>query len=306
MNTRVIIREVLKTIVKSENVKIDEPLSKYTFTKTGGKADFLVFPETSKQVQDVYQYAMKQQIPVTIMGFGSNLIIRDGGIRGIVMSLKKLNRIQIKGFKLIAQSGVAISDVSKFALSQSQTGLEFACGIPGSVGGAVHMNAGAYGGEIKVVLMECIVMTKNGKLMTLNKGQMGLSYRKSRVAEQGHIILEATFELKPGNYEEIRARMDGFTLQRQEKQPLEFPSCGSVFKRPLGYFAGKLIQDSGLQGNQIGGAQVSTKHAGFIVNIDKATATDYIKLIQHIQNTVKSKFGVELETEVKVIGEDLE
>ncbi|MFE7084053.1 UDP-N-acetylmuramate dehydrogenase [Priestia megaterium] len=305
MNTRVIIREVLKTIVKSENVKIDEPLSKYTFTKTGGNADFLVFPETSKEVQDVYQYATQQQIPVTIMGFGSNLIIRDGGVRGIVMSLTKLNRIQIKDTKIIIQSGAAISDVSKFALSQGQTGLEFACGIPGSVGGAVYMNAGAYGGEIKDVLMECVVMNKNGELMTLNNEQIGLSYRKSRVAEQGHIILEATVELKPGIYEEIGAKMDDFTLQRQTKQPLEFPSCGSVFKRPEGYFAGKLIQDSGLQGKQIGGAQVSTKHAGFIVNVDKATATDYVKLIRHVQDTVKSKFGIKLETEVKVIGEDL-
>ncbi|PFV93160.1 UDP-N-acetylenolpyruvoylglucosamine reductase [Priestia megaterium] len=305
MNTRVIIREVLKTIVKSENLKIDEPLNKYTFTKTGGKADFLVFPETSKEVQDVYQYAMQQQIPVTIMGFGSNLIIRDGGVRGIVMSLTKLNRIQIKDTKIITQSGAAISDVSKFALSHNQTGLEFACGIPGSVGGAVHMNAGAYGGEIKDVLMECVVMNKNGELMTLNNEQIGLSYRKSRVAEQGDIILEATFELKLGIYEEIGAKMDDFTLQRQTKQPLEFPSCGSVFKRPEGYFAGKLIQDSGLQGKQIGGAQVSTKHAGFIVNVDKATATDYVKLIQHVQDTVKSKFGIKLEEEVKVIGDNL-
>ncbi|MHA7098541.1 UDP-N-acetylmuramate dehydrogenase [Priestia aryabhattai] len=305
MNTRVTIHEVLKTIIKPKNVKVDEPLSNHTFTKTGGKADFLVFPETSKEVQDVYQYAMQQQISITIIGFGSNLIIRDGGIRGIVMSLKKLNSIQIKGTKIITQSGAAISDVSKFALSQSQTGLEFACGIPGSVGGAVHMNAGAYGGEIKDVIKECVVMNKNGDLITLNKEQIGLSYRKSRVAEQGHIILEVIFELNPGVYEEIHAKMDDFTLQRQRKQPLEYPSCGSVFKRPLGHFAGKLIQESGLQGKQIGGAQVSTRHAGFIVNIDKATATDYIKLIQHIQNTVKSKFEVELETEVKVIGEDL-
>lgn len=294
----------LSTILHSNNVKMDEPLSKYTFTKTGGKADFLVLPTTYQEVQKIYKYTLDHQIPITVLGNGSNLIIRDGGIRGIVMVLTEMNKIESIENQIIAQSGATIIQTSRFALEKNLTGLEFACGIPGTVGGALYMNAGAYGGEISDILKEALVITQNGELMTFTKDELDLSYRSSRFSKENLLVLEATFELELGNPQMIKSKMDELTFQRESKQPLEYPSCGSVFKRPPGHFAGKLIQDSGLQGMQIGGAQVSTKHAGFIVNVGSATATDYLNLIQHVQNTVKANFSVDLETEVKIIGND--
>ena len=287
-----------------DQVKYDEPLSKYTYTKTGGKADVLVFPESYEEVQALVKSAVKHEIPYTVLGNGSNLIIRDGGIRGLVISLLRLTSIQLDGEKVVAGSGAAIIDVSRFALTHSLTGLEFACGIPGSTGGALFMNAGAYGGEIADVLDSAVVLDAEGNLLHLTKDQIDMSYRKSSIAEKGQIALEGTFLLKNGNYDEIKQKMDELTEARTSKQPLEYPSCGSVFKRPPGYFAGKLIQDSGLQGHQIGGVQVSTKHAGFMVNVGGGTASDYLALIAHVQKEVKQQFGVDLETEVKVIGED--
>ena len=287
-----------------DQVKYDEPLSKYTYTKTGGKADVLVFPESYEEAQALVKSAVKHEIPYTVLGNGSNLIIRDGGIRGLVISLLRLTSIQLDGEKVVAGSGSAIIDVSRFALTHSLTGLEFACGIPGSTGGALFMNAGAYGGEIADVLDSAVVLDAEGNLLHLTKDQIDMSYRKSSIAEKGQIALEGTFLLKNGNYDEIKQKMDELTEARTSKQPLEYPSCGSVFKRPPGYFAGKLIQDSGLQGHQIGGVQVSTKHAGFMVNVGGGTASDYLALIAHVQKEVKQQFGVDLETEVKVIGED--
>lgn len=294
----------LIAILQSNHVKMNEPLSNYTFTKTGGKADILVLPTSYLEVRDTYNYAVEHQIPITVLGNGSNLIIRDGGIRGIVMVLVQMKEVECKGNQIIAQSGATIIETSRFALEKCLSGLEFACGIPGTVGGALYMNAGAYGGEISDVLKEALVLTAEGELKTFAAEELELSYRTSRFSKEHLLVLEATFELKPGNVAEIKAKMDDLTFQRESKQPLEFPSCGSVFKRPPGYFAGKLIQDSGLQGKQIGGAQVSLKHAGFIVNVDDATATDYVELIEHVQKTVKANFGVDLETEVKIIGED--
>lgn len=294
----------LTSILNAENIKTNEPLSNYTFTKTGGKGDFVITPNTYQEVQSVYKFSLEHNIPITILGNGSNLIIKDGGIRGIVLILTKMNHIHLSNNKIKAQSGAAIIEVSHYALKNSLSGLEFACGIPGSIGGALHMNAGAYGGEVSDVLQEVLVLDKNGDFLSLAEDEMELDYRKSSIAQNGYLVLEATFNLTPGNFNEIKEKMDELTFQRESKQPLEYPSCGSVFKRPPGYFAGKLIQDSGLQGTQIGGAQVSTKHAGFIVNVGSATATDYLKLISYIQNTVKTKFGVDLEPEVKILGED--
>ncbi|MGE7781362.1 UDP-N-acetylmuramate dehydrogenase [Peribacillus sp. NPDC097264] len=294
----------LQGIVHPSNVRMNEPLHQYTFTKTGGKADFFVMPKNYQEVQAIYIYALNNHLPLTIVGNGSNMIIKDGGIRGIVMTLIDIASMELDGNKLTVQSGAAIIQASRFALQNSLTGLEFACGIPGSVGGALYMNAGAYGGEVSDVLQEALVITRSGELQTLKKDELDLGYRSSRFSKEKLLVLEATFLLRKGEYEEIKSKMDDFTFQRESKQPLEFPSCGSVFKRPPGHFAGKLIQDSGLQGKQIGGAQVSTKHAGFIVNVDSATATDYLELIQYVQDTVKRKFDVELETEVKIIGED--
>ncbi|MGP7816702.1 UDP-N-acetylmuramate dehydrogenase [Niallia sp. 01092] len=291
-------------ILSVENVKIDEPLNKYTYTKIGGKADFLLFPTTYEQIQDAYQYALKQGLPITILGNGSNVLIRDGGIRGVVFNLTKLTDITLEDNKIIAQCGAAIIETSRFALEQRLTGLEFACGIPGSVGGALYMNAGAYGGEVADVLESAKVLTKSGEVMVLTKDDLELGYRTSSIQKNGFIVLEATFCLTEGTHAAIKAKMDELTFLRESKQPLEYPSCGSVFKRPPNHFAGKLIQDSGLQGTKIGGAQVSTKHAGFIVNVENATANDYLSLIQHVQKTVKKNFDVDLETEVRIIGEE--
>lgn len=296
----------LTEIVSEENVLENELLKNHTYTKLGGKADYYVTPNTFGQVQDIVKLANKEKVPFTLLGNGSNLIVKDGGIRGIVLNLQKLNKIKTDEYIVVAQSGARIIDVSREALKERLTGLEFACGIPGSVGGALYMNAGAYGGEIKDVLSSAVVVTKEGELKTLSANELDLSYRTSNIPDKGYIVLEAEFTLKNGKYEEIKEVMDDLTYRRESKQPLEYPSCGSVFKRPPGYFAGKLIQDSNLQGKQIGGAQVSKKHAGFIVNIDNATANEYIDLIHFVQKTVKEKFGVALEREVRIIGEDLD
>ncbi|CQR48311.1 UDP-N-acetylenolpyruvoylglucosamine reductase [Paraliobacillus sp. PM-2] len=296
--------QALSQLTAEENILIDEPLKHYLYTKLGGKADFFVTPASIEEVQAIIQYANRAKIPFTLLGNGSNLIVRDGGIRGIVMSPKRFTSIRRDGNTLIAESGARIIDVSYRALDEKLTGLEFACGIPGTVGGALYMNAGAYGGEVKDCLEKAVVVDPSGTLLTLEASQLDLSYRSSNIPEKGYIVLEAHFRLEPGEEKEIKAVMDELTYKRESKQPLEYPSCGSVFKRPPGYFAGKLIQDSELQGKGIGGAEVSTKHAGFIVNKNNATASDYIAVIEMVQRTVKEKFGVELEREVRIIGED--
>lgn len=296
--------ENLISLTNVENVVRHKPLKSHTYTRLGGNADFFVTPQTYEEVQEIVILANKERIPFTLLGNGSNLIIKDGGIRGIVLNLKQLDSINVHESKVVAGSGALIIHTSEKALESNLTGLEFACGIPGSVGGALFMNAGAYGGEVKDVLESAIVVDKYGELRELKAEELDLEYRSSNIPDNGYIVLEATFSLRDGNYNEIRAVMDDLTYKRESKQPLEYPSCGSVFKRPPGYFAGKLIQDSHLQGEQIGGAQVSLKHAGFIVNRDGASATEYINLIHYVQDTVMEKFGVRLEREVKIIGED--
>ncbi|MFG6117464.1 UDP-N-acetylmuramate dehydrogenase [Halobacillus sp. MO56] len=300
------IYDKLMEIVKEENVKVDEMLRDHLYTKLGGKADFFITPTTYEEVQNVVKFSNEENVPFTLLGNGSNLIIKDGGIRGIVINLKHLDDISADGNTVVAQSGARIIDTSYYALEEHLSGLEFACGIPGTVGGALYMNAGAYGGEIKDVLDYAYVVDKEGNLVKRLASELDLDYRTSNIPDNGDIVLEATFNLKPAKYEEIKAVMDDLTHKRESKQPLEYPSCGSVFKRPPGYFAGKLIQDSKLQGTSIGGAEVSTKHAGFIVNKNNASTTDYISLIEHVQKTVKEKFGVDLEREVRIIGEDPE
>ena len=298
--------EKLIEVLSEKNVMVNEPLKNHTYTHLGGKADFFVTPETYEQVQQIVKLANKEKIPFTLLGNGSNLIVKDGGIRGIILNLTNLDKIETNGTVMVAGSGARIIDVSREALAKTLTGLEFSCGIPGSVGGALYMNAGAYGGEIKDVLESTVVVDRSGELITLSADELDLEYRSSNIPDNGYIVLEATFSLKEGNYGEIKAIMDDLTFKRESKQPLEYPSCGSVFKRPPGYFAGKLIQDSDLQGKQIGGAEVSKKHAGFIVNKDNASAEEYIGLIQFVQKTVKEKFDVRLEREVRIIGEDLQ
>ena len=297
--------EKLTKITSEKNVMVKEPIKNHTYTRLGGEADFLVTPVNYEQVQEIVKLANQEEIAFTLLGNGSNLIVKDGGIRGIVMNLQNLNEITINGTVLVSQSGARIIDASREALHKELSGLEFACGIPGSVGGALYMNAGAYGGEVKDVLTSTKVVTREGELLTLTAEELDLEYRTSNIPDNGYIVLEATFTLENGKYEDIKAIMNDLTYKRESKQPLEYPSCGSVFKRPPGYFAGKLIQDSNLQGKQIGGAQVSLKHAGFIVNKDGASAKEYIELIHFVQKTVKEKFGVALEREVRIIGENL-
>ena len=287
-----------------QNVKIDESLSLHTMTRMGGVADLFVTPETEDQAAFVVQYAHKNKIPLLLIGNGSNMVVRDGGVRGIVLRLEKLNKVTINGNRVIAECGADIIDVSKAVAKESLSGLEFACGIPGSIGGAMAMNAGAYGGEIQDVIYQSTVLTPSGEKLILSKEDLELGYRKSIVTKKGYYVLSSEFELQKGIQEEIDAKIADLTFQRESKQPLEYPSAGSVFKRPPGNFAGKLIQDSGLQGKGFGGAEVSMKHAGFIVNKNNATATDYINTIEMVKKVVKENFGVELELEVKIVGEN--
>lgn len=297
--------EDLAQIVNPNNIKINESLKTYTMTKLGGNADIFVLPETEKEAEAVVKYAYQHEVPLLMLGNGSNMVVRDGGVRGIVISFTKLDEIRIDGEKIFAQSGALIKEVSRLAAANSLTGFEFACGIPGSVGGAMAMNAGAYGGEIKDIIVDCTVLTKEGDRMVLSKEELELGYRKSVIAKKEYYVLSSNFQLKIGNQQEIDEKVADLTFKRESKQPLEYPSAGSVFKRPPGYFAGKLIQDSGLQGKGVGDAEVSTKHAGFIINKGNATATDYIETIEMVKRTVKENFDVELELEVKIVGEDL-
>ncbi|REH95164.1 UDP-N-acetylmuramate dehydrogenase [Staphylococcus felis] len=295
----------LEQLVSKSIIKVNEPLKRYTYTETGGNADFYISPSTHEDVQKVVQYAYNHHIPLTYLGNGSNIIIRDGGIRGIVLSLLNLDHIESSDATIIAGSGAAIIDVSRKARDLSLSGLEFACGIPGSVGGAVYMNAGAYGGEVKDVIDYALVINEQGELLQLTHNELELDYRNSIIQKEHYVVLEAAFTLKPGQQSDIQSIMDDLTERRESKQPLEYPSCGSVFRRPPGYFAGKLIQDAKLQGHRIGGVEVSKKHAGFMVNVDNGTATDYEDLIHHVQKVVKNKFDIELQREVRIIGEPL-
>ena len=294
----------LAQMINPENIKCNESLKQYTMTKLGGNADVFVMPETEEEAQAVVKYAYENEVPLLMLGNGSNMVVRDGGVRGIVLNFSKLDAIEIQGDVVVAQAGALIIDVSRQVAANGLTGFEFACGIPGSIGGAMAMNAGAYGGEVKDVIADCTVLTQEGERLVLSKDELELAYRKSIIAKNGYYVLNAKFQLKKGDQQEIDAKIAELTYLRESKQPLEYPSAGSVFKRPPGYFAGKLIQDSGLQGKGVGGAEVSTKHAGFIINKNNATATDYIQTIKMVQRTVKEKFDVDLEMEVKIVGED--
>lgn len=293
----------LEAIVPKEIIKIDEPLKRYTYTETGGQADYYLSPTKNEHVQSIVHYAYTNDIPVTYLGNGSNIIIREGGIRGIVISLLSLDYIDVSDDAIISGSGAAIIDVSRTARDYALTGLEFACGIPGSIGGAVFMNAGAYGGEVKDCIDYALCVNDKGELITLTNKYLELDYRNSIVQKEHLVVLEAAFTLMPGNKQDIQEKMDDLTERRESKQPLEYPSCGSVFQRPPGHFAGKLIQDADLQGHRIGGVEVSKKHAGFMVNVDNGSATDYENLIHYVQKVVKEKFDVELHREVRIIGE---
>lgn len=297
------LKDQLLAIVSRNNVLFDEELKLHTYIRLGGKADYFITPSSIEELERLERFCNSKSIPITVLGNGSKLIIQDGGIRGVVISLENLKRIQTDQETVTAQGGAGIMDVSEAACESGLSGLEFACGIPGTVGGTIYMNAGAYDGEIKDVLESCLILERSGKISRKTKAELQFSYRYSNLRETGAIVIEAVFRLQPKAKEEIRAKMDYFTEQRKQRQPLEYPSCGSVFKRPEGYFAGQLIQNCGLQGIQIGGAEVSEKHAGFIVNVNNATAKDYIELIEYIKKIVRERYQVDLALEVEIIGE---
>ncbi|TZE83101.1 UDP-N-acetylmuramate dehydrogenase [Calorimonas adulescens] len=291
--------------VNPENIMMDEPMSCHTSFRVGGPADIYIAPQDRKELVSTLVVLTMHDYPYIIIGKGTDLLVRDGGIRGAVVDVTKLNGIYVDGTRITVEAGAPLKDVCNAALENSLTGMEFACGIPGTVGGAVYMNAGAYGGEIKDVLEWCEVLDKKSmKSYVLNNGEMEFGYRASVVQSKDLVVLRACFLLRVGDRETIKRTMDDLTRRRQEKQPLEYPSAGSVFKRPPGYYAGKLIEDAGLRGARIGDAQISEKHTGFIINLGNATASDVIRLIDMVQKTVKDKFGVDMYPEIKIIGED--
>jgi UDP-N-acetylmuramate dehydrogenase len=294
----------LYNILQPENIFIDEPMKNHTSFKVGGPADLLVTPENNEEVVSVVKLCNENNIPYYIVGRGSNLIVRDGGFRGVIVKLIKLDKMKVEEERITVQCGADLCKVSELALKNSLTGFEFACGIPGTVGGAVTMNAGAYNGEVSQVIESAEVIDKQGNLITLNKEQLELVYRMSAIQKYGYAVLEVTFKLLHGEYDKIKARIDDLTFRREDKQPLEYPSAGSTFKRPEGYFTGQLIEESKLKGFCIGGAQVSEKHAGFIINKNNATAQDILDLIAYVQNVIKTRYDVELHPEVRIIGED--
>lgn len=291
-------------IIPEEGIKYNEPMKNHTSFKVGGPADILILPKTPHQVEAAVKLCRKYDIKFYIMGNGSNLIVKDGGYRGVIIKLTCLNNVSADGEYLIAEAGASLSFAAKEALKYSLKGMEFASGIPGTVGGAVTMNAGAYGPEIKDIIDHAIVMDMDGNEFKLNRDELELSYRHSIIQTNNYVVLEAVFKLEAGNYDEIKDRMDDLNRRRAEKQPLNYPSAGSTFKRPTGYFAGKLIEDAGLKGMINGGASISEKHAGFVINHDNATAKDVLGLITRVQKLIKEKFDVDLEPEVRIIGEE--
>lgn len=298
------ILEGLCQILGEQNVKVNEPMKKHITFRVGGPADYFLTPETVEQVQKIVMFLKKNNIPYYIVGNGSNLLVGDLGYRGAIIQIyQKMNQIRTDGEYIYADAGALLSKIAAEALSKELTGFEFASGIPGTLGGAVMMNAGAYGGEIKQVIQEATVLTQAGEIVKRTVDEMELSYRSSIFSKNGDIVLSAVLKFEKGNKEAIRARMDELKEQRVTKQPLEYPSAGSTFKRPEGYFAGKLIQDAGLRGFKVGGAQVSEKHCGFVINKDHATAADIVSLMEQVSDKVEAQFGVRLEPEVKRLGE---
>ena len=273
-----------------QDVKINEKLSQYVNFKVGGPADILLTPKVKEQVIETIKICKENNIPFYIIGNGSNLLVRDGGFRGVVILMKALVNIKVNDEVVEAECGAMLKDVSKVALENSLTGFEFACGIPGTVGGAIFMNAGAYNGEIANVVESAQVIDKEGNVLELSKEELDFGYRSSAVMKNGYIVLSAKFKLEKGQVKTIKELVDDLTNKRESKQPLEYPSAGSTFKRPEGYFAGKLIQDAGLKGYSIGGAAVSEKHSGFVINKGNATAKDITDLMKHIQAEVKKQF----------------
>ena len=295
----------LNNVIAKDSILIDEPMSRHTTFRVGGPADFFVTPKAKEEVRDVIRICKEAGMPYYIIGNGSNLLVSDAGYRGVIVQIyKEMNEVKVEGDLVKAQAGALLSGIAAKALGAELSGFEFASGIPGTIGGACVMNAGAYGGEMKDVLESVTVLTGEGKIIELGRNELELGYRTSVIAKKGYIVLGAVLKLERGDGEKIKTYMDELKEKRVTKQPLEYPSAGSTFKRPEGYFAGKLIEDAGLRGFQVGGAQVSEKHCGFVINRDHATAADIMELMRQVQIRVKENSGVDLEPEVKRFGDE--
>ncbi|MDO5797932.1 MAG: UDP-N-acetylmuramate dehydrogenase [Eubacteriales bacterium] len=287
----------------TEQVLFEEPMKKHTTFRIGGPAEIFVMPKTTEEVAKALEICRQEEIPYFVLGNGSNLLVSDQGYRGVIIQMdRNMEEVTVEGTEIRAAAGALLSSIAAAARRSSLAGFEFAGGIPGTLGGAVVMNAGAYGGEMKDVLKDVTVMTQDGEVRVIPAGELEMGYRTSIIKKAGYLVLGATIVLKEGDPEEIRALMRELSEKRTSKQPLEFPSAGSTFKRPEGYFAGKLIMDSGLRGYQIGGARVSDKHCGFVINAGDATARDVVDLMEYVVKVVKEKYGVTLEPEVKFLG----
>ena len=295
----------LTSVIAKERVYVDEPMSRHTTFRVGGPADFFVTPKAKEEVRDVIRICKEAGMPYYIIGNGSNLLVSDAGYRGVIVQIyKEMNEVKVEGDLVKAQAGALLSGIAAKALGAELSGFEFASGIPGTIGGACVMNAGAYGGEMKDVLESVTALTGEGKIIELGRNELELGYRTSVIAKKGYIVLGAVLKLERGDGEKIKTYMDELKEKRVTKQPLEYPSAGSTFKRPEGYFAGKLIEDAGLRGFQVGGAQVSEKHCGFVINRNHATAADIMELMRQVQIRVKENSGVDLEPEVKRLGDE--
>lgn len=291
-------------ILGEERVLTEEPMSLHTTFRIGGPADYFLMPETTEEIEEILKVCREEKLPWFVLGNGSNLLVSDEGYRGVIIQMfRNMGEIRTEGNKIYAQAGALLSGIAAAARDASLTGFEFAGGIPGTLGGAVVMNAGAYGGEMKDVLVEATVLTGDGEIRTIPVSELEMGYRTSVIKTAGYLVLSAVLSLKEGDKEAIREEMRRLSGQRTAKQPLEYPSAGSTFKRPEGYFAGKLIMDAGLRGYQVGGAQVSEKHCGFVINTGNATARDVCRLMQDVQDKVREKFGVTLVPEVKFLGD---
>ncbi len=298
------IREKFCELLGKDKVLFEEPMSSHTTFRIGGPAEVFLMPESYEQIRSALALCREEGLPYFVLGNGSNLLVSDSGYRGVIIQMdRNMGDIELKGTEIRACAGALLSSVAAAARKASLTGFEFAGGIPGTLGGAVVMNAGAYGGEMKDVLREVTVMTKEGDIRVIPSDRLELGYRTSIIKKAGYLVLEAVISLEKGDPQAIQEKTKELASKRTEKQPLDYPSAGSTFKRPEGYFAGKLIMDSGLRGFRVGGAQVSEKHCGFVINTGGATAKDVKELMDHVIRTVKEKYNITLEPEVKFLGE---
>lgn len=298
------LKQRFQEILEDNRILEAELMSRHTTFRIGGPADFFLVPENADEIKKIIAVCKEKNVPYFILGNGSNLLVSDRGYRGVVIQLdRNFGEVKVEGTEIHASAGALLSTIAVAARRASLTGFEFAGGIPGTLGGAVVMNAGAYGGEMKDVLRKVMVMDQSGKVFEIPAEELQMGYRTSIIKTAGYIVLGAVLSLKEGNLEEIKMLTRKLSEQRTSKQPLEYPSAGSTFKRPEGYFAGKLIMDSGLRGYRVGGAQVSEKHCGFVINTGDATAEDVRSLMKHVTEIVYAKFGVTLEPEVKFLGE---